>query len=38
VAEIRYRPIGVVRSPFTEVGGMPLRSVAASDAVGTIEI
>jgi tRNA-Thr(GGU) m(6)t(6)A37 methyltransferase TsaA len=38
VAEIRYRPIGVVRSPFTEVSGMPLQSVAAPDTVGTIEI
>jgi tRNA-Thr(GGU) m(6)t(6)A37 methyltransferase TsaA len=33
-----YRPIGVVRSPFTELEGMPLQSVAAADVRGTIEI
>src|SRR5262249_17395758 len=33
-----YRPIGVVRSPFTSMQGMPLQSVAAADVRGTIEI
>jgi len=26
--EIRFRPIGVVRSPFSDLDGMPLQSVA----------
>ena len=33
---ISYRPIGVVRSPFTRLEGMPLQSVAG--AAGQIEI
>jgi tRNA (adenine37-N6)-methyltransferase len=36
--EVVYRPIGVVRSPFTQFDGMPLQSVAAADVEGTIEI
>lgn len=32
-----YRPVGIVRSPFTTVEGMPLQSVAASEVRGTIE-
>jgi len=35
---IAYRPIGVVRSPFTKLDGMPLQSVAAAGVEGTIEI
>jgi tRNA (Thr-GGU) A37 N-methylase len=38
VSEVVYRPIGVVRSPFTALEGMPLQSVAAEDVRGTIEI
>jgi tRNA (adenine37-N6)-methyltransferase len=37
-AGISYRPIGIVRSPFTELTGMPLQSVAAGDVRGQIEI
>ena len=37
-AMITYRAIGVVRSPFTSVDGMPLQSVAARDVRGRIEI
>src|SRR5262245_34811421 len=36
--EIRYTPIGIVRSPFTALAGMPLQTVAAPDVVGRIEI
>jgi tRNA-Thr(GGU) m(6)t(6)A37 methyltransferase TsaA len=36
--EIVYRPIGVVRSPFSALEGMPLQAVAAADVHGTIEI
>jgi tRNA-Thr(GGU) m(6)t(6)A37 methyltransferase TsaA len=35
---IRYRPIGVVRSPHTSLAGMPLQSVAAAEIHGRIEI
>jgi tRNA (Thr-GGU) A37 N-methylase len=38
MSEIVYRQIGVVRSPFTKLEGMPLQSVAAADVEGTIEI
>jgi tRNA-Thr(GGU) m(6)t(6)A37 methyltransferase TsaA len=38
VTEIRYRPIGFVRSPFHHVSGMPLQSVAAREVVGTLEM
>src|SRR5262245_31467068 len=36
--EVTYRPIGVVRSPFTECAGMPLQPVSAQDVVGRIEL
>jgi len=35
---LSYRPVGVVRSPFTAPAGMPLQSVAARDVHGQIEI
>jgi tRNA-Thr(GGU) m(6)t(6)A37 methyltransferase TsaA len=35
---IAYQVIGVVRSPYTTLEGMPLQSVAASDVRGQIEI
>lgn len=35
---VAYRPIGVVRSPFTNLEGMPLQAVAAADVEGTIEV
>jgi tRNA (adenine37-N6)-methyltransferase len=38
VEAICYRPVGVVRSPFTEFDGMPLQSVAAGEVRGRIEI
>lgn len=36
--EVRYEPIGVVRSPFTETTGMPIQGVAAEDVAGRVEI
>ncbi|HEX4008427.1 MAG TPA: tRNA (N6-threonylcarbamoyladenosine(37)-N6)-methyltransferase TrmO [Solirubrobacteraceae bacterium] len=33
---VTYRPIGVIRSPFTTPEGMPLQSVAAADVHGQI--
>lgn len=35
---ITYTPIGVVRSPFTMLEGMPLQSVAAQGIPGFIEL
>jgi tRNA (adenine37-N6)-methyltransferase len=35
---ITYRPVGVVRSPFTVVEGMPLQSVAAPEVIAQVEI
>ena len=35
---ITYRAIGVVRSPYTTLEGMPLQSVGAPDVQGQIEI
>jgi tRNA-Thr(GGU) m(6)t(6)A37 methyltransferase TsaA len=35
---ICYQPVGVVRSPFTKLEGMPLQSVAAPEARGTVEV
>ena len=35
---IEYRPIGVVRSPFTELAGMPIQPAAARDVEGRVEI
>lgn len=33
---VTYRPIGVVRSPFRSLEGMPLQAVAAADVHGQI--
>jgi tRNA-Thr(GGU) m(6)t(6)A37 methyltransferase TsaA len=38
MSEVVYRPIGVVRSSFTTLEGMPLHSAAAADVHGTIEL
>jgi tRNA-Thr(GGU) m(6)t(6)A37 methyltransferase TsaA len=38
VEAIRYHPVGVVRSPFTVLEGMPLQSVAAGEVRGQIVI
>jgi tRNA-Thr(GGU) m(6)t(6)A37 methyltransferase TsaA len=35
---ISIEPIGVVRSPFTTLAGMPLQAVAAQEIEGTVEI
>jgi tRNA-Thr(GGU) m(6)t(6)A37 methyltransferase TsaA len=35
---ISIAPIGVVRSPFSELAGMPLQSVAGREVAGTVEI
>jgi len=36
--EIKYKPIGVIHSPFKEVKGTPIQPLAAKDIDGTVEI
>ena len=36
--EIRYTPIGVVRSPFKDREGMPIQAAAAKGVAGTVEV
>ena len=35
---ITYRPVGIVRSPFARIEGMPLQSVAAGEVRARVEI
>jgi tRNA-Thr(GGU) m(6)t(6)A37 methyltransferase TsaA len=36
--EIRYKPIGVIHSPFKEPKGTPIQPAGAKDINGTVEI
>jgi len=36
--EIRYKPIGLIRSPFKDSGGMPIQPPGAEGVAGTVEI
>jgi len=36
--EIRYMPIGVIRSPFQDVKGMPIQTVGAKGVGGTVQV
>ncbi len=36
--ETRYRPIGVIRSPFRRIEGIPIQPTGAKDVSGTVEI
>jgi len=38
VSEIRYKPIGIIHSPFKEPHGTPIQPTAARDIEGTVEI
>jgi tRNA-Thr(GGU) m(6)t(6)A37 methyltransferase TsaA len=38
VEAVVYRPIGVIRSPFTTKEGMPIQAVAASGVRGRVEL
>ena len=35
---VEFRPIGVIRTPFTEVAGIPTQPTAAEGVKGTIEM
>ena len=36
--EIKYKPIGVIHSPFKEAKGVPIQSAAAEGISGTVEV
>lgn len=36
--EIKYKPIGIIRSPFKEVDGMPIQPSGAIGVKGTVEL
>ena len=36
--EISYRPIGVIHSPFTDIGGMPIQPTGAFGIRGSVEV
>jgi tRNA-Thr(GGU) m(6)t(6)A37 methyltransferase TsaA len=36
--EIRYRPIGIIHSPFKEIEGMPIQPCGATGVRGSVEI
>jgi len=36
--EIKYRPIGIIRSPFKDVEGMPIQPAGAAHVQGTVEV
>jgi tRNA-Thr(GGU) m(6)t(6)A37 methyltransferase TsaA len=36
--EIRYRPIGVIHSPFKQTKGMPIQPPGARGVAGTVEV
>ena len=38
MSEIIYKPIGVIHSPFRDVGGMPIQSAGAKAIKGTVDI
>jgi tRNA (adenine37-N6)-methyltransferase len=36
--EIRYKPIGIIHSPFKDVKGMPIQPSGAKGIAGTVEL
>ncbi len=35
---ICFEPIGIIRTPYTDIFGMPIQSVAAQGVAGRIEL
>jgi len=35
---IEMKPIGAIRTPFTELAGMPIQPAGAADVCGTVEV
>jgi tRNA-Thr(GGU) m(6)t(6)A37 methyltransferase TsaA len=38
MTEIKYKPIGVIHSPFRDVEGMPIQPTGAKGVTGTVEV
>jgi len=38
IKEIRYKPIGIIHSPFKETNGMPIQPIGAKGILGSVEI
>ena len=38
MSEIRYKPIGIIHSPFNEPRGTPIQPTGAQDIEGTVEV
>jgi tRNA-Thr(GGU) m(6)t(6)A37 methyltransferase TsaA len=38
IADISYKPIGIIHSPFSEIKGMPIQPSGAKGIKGTIEL
>jgi tRNA-Thr(GGU) m(6)t(6)A37 methyltransferase TsaA len=38
MAEIKYKPIGIIRSPFEDIHGMPIQPTGARGTAGSVEI
>jgi tRNA-Thr(GGU) m(6)t(6)A37 methyltransferase TsaA len=36
--EIRYKPIGIIHSPFKKIKGMPIQPTGAKGVLGTVKI
>ena len=36
--EVRYKPIGIIHSPFRKPQSVPIQSVASNGTEGTVEI
>ncbi|MBU0663934.1 MAG: tRNA (N6-threonylcarbamoyladenosine(37)-N6)-methyltransferase TrmO [Proteobacteria bacterium] len=36
--KIEYQPIGIIHSPFTEIGSMPIQPAGATGVEGTVEV
>lgn len=36
--QITYKPIGIIRSPFTKLSGMPIQPTSGNSARGTVEL
>jgi tRNA-Thr(GGU) m(6)t(6)A37 methyltransferase TsaA len=38
MSEIKYKPIGIIHSPFKDVEGMPIQPTGAKGVTGTVEV
>jgi len=38
MTEVRYKPIGIIHSPFKQANGTPIQPAGAQDVEGTVEV